>query len=49
MRRGVLKLKIEGAGWPTALGSAIVPADPATIEETESGRKIRWNLPESTA
>jgi hypothetical protein len=43
--RGILKLKIQGAGWETPMGGEIREAAPATVSKSENGRlSIDWHL-----
>jgi len=44
---GVVELKIEGAGWDTNEGAAIVQAPAATVMKTDDGLIIDWGLPDT--
>ena len=50
-KNGVVEVRIEGAGWDTMEGSAVMYAEPATIEEHDCGLAgaetvINWNFPD---
>lgn len=50
--RGVLEVKIEGAGWLTSEGSAVQKAEMVTIDTVTfygGSIPVNWNLPEDTA
>lgn len=49
-RRGVLVLRIRGAGWPTMPGDVICEAKPVVYTRAvEAGHVIDWRFPEASA
>lgn len=46
---GILRLKIEGAGWDTPEGASIQYASDAVASRDENGViSVNWNLPSDT-